>query len=99
MAMNNLAWYLVVNPKMTADNPDRMIQLAQRACELTNYKDPIDLDTLAAAFAANGKFSQAIEIAEKALELCQSPEQQTLKKEIENRLVLYKAGKPYVESH
>jgi hypothetical protein len=98
MAMNNLAWYLVANPKMTSYNSDKAMQLAQRACELTYYKDPIDLDTLAVAFAAGGRFSQAIETAEKALELCQSPEQQTLKKEIENRLVLYKENKPYIET-
>jgi hypothetical protein len=98
MAMNNLAWYLVLNPKMTEDNPGRAVELAQRACELTYYKDPVDLDTLAAAFAANGRFRQAIETAEKAVNLCQSHEFMSLKKEIENHVILYKAGRPYVEN-
>jgi tetratricopeptide (TPR) repeat protein len=54
------------------------------------------LDTLAVAYAATGDFSKAIETAEKALELCQSSEQNTIKEKIENRLVLYKAGKSYI---
>jgi tetratricopeptide (TPR) repeat protein len=95
--MNDLAWFLAAGKETTIHNPDEAIRLAQRACELTNYKKPELLDTLAAAYAAAGDFSKAIETVEKALELCQSPEQNTLKKEIENRLVLYKADKPYVE--
>jgi hypothetical protein len=56
------------------------------------------LDTLAVAYAAAGNFSKAIEITGKALELCQSSDQETLKKELESRLALYKANKPYIEN-
>ena len=95
--MNDLAWFLAASQKTTAHNPDKALRLAQRACELTNYSKPELLDTLAVAYAAAGSFSKAIETAEKALELCRSPKQKTLKDEIENRLVLYKADKPYIE--
>ena len=95
--MNDLAWFLAASQKTTAHNPDKALRLAQRACELTNYSKPELLDTLAVAYAAAGSFSKAIETAEKALELCRSPKQKTLKDEIENRLVLYKTGKPYIE--
>jgi tetratricopeptide (TPR) repeat protein len=97
--MNNLAWLLAASKEATICKPDKAIRLARRACELTNYKEPVLLDTLAVAYAAAGDFSKAIETAEKALELCQSSEQETLKKEIESRLALYKAGKPYIETH
>jgi tetratricopeptide (TPR) repeat protein len=97
--MNNLAWLLAASKETTIRNPDKAVKLARRACELTNYKKTALLDTLAVAYAAAGDFSKAIETAEKALELCQSSEQNTLKKEIENRLALYKAGKPYIETH
>jgi tetratricopeptide (TPR) repeat protein len=96
--MNNLAWFLAASKETTIHHPDKAVTLARRACELTNYNEPHTLDTLAVAYAAAGDFSKAIETAEKALELCQSPEQNTLKKEIEGRLVLYKAGKPYLET-
>jgi tetratricopeptide (TPR) repeat protein len=97
--MNNLAWLLAASKETAIRNPDKAVRLARRACELTNYKEPVLLDTLAVAYAAAGDFSKAIETAEKALELCQSSEQETLKKEIESRLALYKAGKPYIETH
>ncbi len=96
--MNNLAWFLVISQETTIHNPDKAVRLARRVCELTNYKEPSLLDTLAAAYAAAGDFSKAIETAEKALELCQSSERNLLKKNIENRLVLYKAGKAYIET-
>jgi Flp pilus assembly protein TadD len=95
--MNDLAWLLAASKETTIHNPDKAVRLAQRVCELTNYKEPDLLDTLAVTYAAAGDFSKAVETAERALELCQSPEQSTLKQEIESRLVLYKAGKPYIE--
>jgi Tfp pilus assembly protein PilF len=95
--MNVLAWTLATSNNSSIRNPDKAVKLAQRVCELTNYKDPFSLDTLATAFAAGGNFSRAIETAQKAAGLCQSPRQDAMKKEIENRLALYKAGKPYVE--
>jgi tetratricopeptide (TPR) repeat protein len=97
--MNDLAWLLAASKETTIRNPDKAIRLALRACELTNYNDPILLNILAVAYAAAGDFHKAIETAEKALELCQSSKQNTLKEEIENRLALYKAGKPYIETH
>ena len=96
--MNDLAWFLAASKENTARNPDKAIKLARRVCELTDYKNPELLDTLAVAYAAAGDFNKAVETAEKALELCQSPKQNTLEKEIESRLVLFKAGKPYIET-
>ena len=96
--MNNLAWLLAASKETTIRNPDRAVGLAQRACELTNYKKPDLLDTLAVAYAAAGDFHKAIETAEKALALCRPSEQKTLKEKIENRLALYKEGKPYIET-
>jgi spermidine synthase len=96
--MNALAWFLSASKEAAIHNPDKAIRFAKRACELTNYKKPDLLDTLAVAYAAAGDFSKAIETAEKALELCQSSEQNTLKEKILNRLVLYRAGKPYIET-
>ena len=95
--MNVLAWTLATSNNSSIRNPDKAVKLAQRVCELTNYKDPFSLDTLATAFAAGGNFSRAIETAQKAAGLCQSPRQDAMKKEIVSRLALYKAGKPYVE--
>ncbi len=96
--LNNLAWLRATAANPEFRDPDQAVELALRACEQTQYNRPDIMDTLAVAYAATGRFSQAIETAEKALELCQSPEQNTIKEEIKNRLVLYKAGKPYIET-
>jgi len=95
--MNTLAWLLATQKETEFYNPEEATRLAERSCELTNYQDPSLLDTLAAAYAAAGKFSQAIETAEKALQLAESSEQKELTKKIQNRLILYKASRPYVE--
>jgi tetratricopeptide (TPR) repeat protein len=96
--MNELAWILASSDKAEIRNPEKAVKLAQRVCELTDYKRPEFLDTLAVAYAAAGDFGKAMEITEKALELCQSSDQETLKKELESRRALYKAGKPYIEN-
>ncbi len=95
--MNELAWILATNDKAAIRDPDKSVKLARRVCELTDDKRPEFLDTLAAAYAAVGDFKKAIEITEKAIVLCQTSERQSLKKEIQNRMALYKAGKPYIE--
>jgi protein O-mannosyl-transferase len=96
--MNAMAWCLAVNEKTAVRNPDKAVKLAQRTCELTNYKEPALLDTLAVAYAAAGDFDKAVETAQKALELCQSSGQETVKEQIKSRLVLFKNKKPYIEN-
>jgi tetratricopeptide (TPR) repeat protein len=49
------------------------------------------LDTLAAAYAEEGQFEKALEWQKKALEL--APE--NFKADLNTRLKLYEAGKPY----
>jgi tetratricopeptide (TPR) repeat protein len=95
--MNDLAWLLATTSKTELCDPNRAIMLSEKACELTNYKKPELLDTLAAGYAAGGNYSKAVETAEKALELCK-PSQEKLKKEIILRLDLYKKKKPYIEN-
>jgi superkiller protein 3 len=96
--MNELAWILASSDKAAVRIPEKAVKLARRTCELTDYKRPEFLDTLAVAYAAAGSFDKAVEITEKALALCQTSDHDTLKKELESRLVLYKAGKPYIEN-
>jgi tetratricopeptide (TPR) repeat protein len=96
--MNAMAWCLAVNEKTAVHNPDKAVKLARQACELTNYKEPELLDTLAIAYAATGDFDKAVETAQKALELCQSSEKEAVKEQIKSWLVLFKNKKPYIEN-
>jgi tetratricopeptide (TPR) repeat protein len=97
-ALNVLAWYFAVNKDTEIYNPDEAVKLALRACELTDNQRPDFLDTLAVAYAAKGDFGKAVQTTEQALALCRSAQQEQLRKELESRLLLFRAGKPYVES-
>jgi tetratricopeptide (TPR) repeat protein len=93
--LNNIAWLLATLGEPSAADADRAIGYARRACELSGYKEPTSLDTLAAAYAAAGRFTDAKPTAEKALNAAKDANQQELARKIESRLKLYEAGLPY----
>ena len=95
--LNDLAWILAVNEDKDIYNPSEAVKFAQRACELTNYKQPERLDTLAVAYAAEGKFTEAIKTAEKASQLAESTGKKDLARQINNRIQLYKSDQTYNE--
>jgi len=95
--LSNLAWLKATQQDPNFSDPDEAVRLALRACEMTDYNDPELLDTLAAAYASAGDFSKAIETAEKAIKLAEAAGRKDYSREIQARLQLYKAGKPYRE--
>ncbi len=96
--MTNLAWFMATRKGAEFYNPQEAVRLAERACELTNYSKADFLNTLAASYAAAGRFTEAVSTAQKALELAKSSGQDGLMEEIQGHLALYKAGQPFVES-
>jgi tetratricopeptide (TPR) repeat protein len=95
-AYNNLAWQLATRAPAQGDDPARAVSLAQRACELTGNRRAGYMDTLAAAYAAAGRFSEATATAEKAIELARTGGQPKLAAECEARLELYRNGHAYI---
>ena len=85
----------VISSDRVVRDPVEAVKLAQRACELTNYEQPQLLDTLAAAYAAAGKFPEAVETAEKALKRSRDAGEEQVESEIHSRLDLYRSGKAY----
>jgi Tfp pilus assembly protein PilF len=96
-ALNNLAWLLATTPDAQIQNPTEAIRLARKACELTSFGNAGIMDTLAVAYAAAGQFKEAIETAQKALNLANTAGQTDIVEGISKRLQLYQAGKPYSE--
>jgi len=92
-ALNNLAWLSATSREAGLRNPDRAVECSERACELTDYKNPGLLDTLAVAYASAGRFTKAVDTAEKAIRTGEK----NLVKEIQKRLILYQAGQPYYQ--
>ena len=96
IAMNNLAWLLATYPDDNFRNGKRAVELAERACNITDYKIPKLLDTLAAAYAEEKRFTEAIETATKSLDLAalqKNPAAQI--RQIRFRLEQYQTGKPF----
>jgi len=94
-AHNNLAWVLATIEDEKLHNPAEAVRLAERACELTDYKQPGMLDTLGVAYAAAGRFSEAVKTAEKGIELARDAKDEKIAEDIRSRLELYKMNKPY----
>jgi tetratricopeptide (TPR) repeat protein len=94
---NNLAWIFAANPDPTIRNSSEAIRLAQEACTSTREMDPFFFDTLAAAYACGGRFTEAVETAQKAIGLAEAANQIETKTAIERRLNLYKQNQPYIE--
>jgi len=98
VVLNNLAWILATHENSNFRDGARAVKLAEKACTLTGYKNAVSLDTLAAAYAEAGRFHEALQAAQKASKLAVAEGRVELAKEIERRMQLYKAGKPFYES-
>jgi protein O-mannosyl-transferase len=96
--LNDPAWLLATAPNASLLNGIEAVELAQRAVKLSGGKEARMLDTLAAAYAEAGRFSEAVATAGKALDLATQQRQQTLADGLRARLALYKVGKPYRQS-
>ncbi|MEC7449809.1 MAG: tetratricopeptide repeat protein [Planctomycetota bacterium] len=92
--LNNLSWVLGTSPKDDLRDGERAVELGLKACEVTEYKEPHILSTLAAAYAETGDFENAKKWSSKAVELAEDGEQkENLTKELES----YEAGKAWRE--
>jgi len=97
-AANNLAWQLATHEASVGGDPGHAVVFARRACELTDNGEFAYLDTLAAAYANEGRFNDAVTIAQKAIELARTAGQTQAVSEIAGRLELYRSGHAYRES-
>jgi tetratricopeptide (TPR) repeat protein/mono/diheme cytochrome c family protein len=88
-----LAWLLATHSDLRIGDPSEAVRLAERASRLTDRKDAAVLDVLAAAYAAAGRFDEAMATARAALALL--PSQSERATSIQHRLDLYMTGRPY----
>ncbi len=79
---NDLAWLLATCSDKQFRDGDRAMEHARIACELSKFKDWNQLDTLAAACAAAGKYADALTWVQQSLRLAPDSEKPGLQKHL-----------------
>jgi tetratricopeptide (TPR) repeat protein len=91
---DELAWLLAACPDPHLRRPDEAIQLSEQLCTQTQHHVPELLDTLAACYAASGRFPDAVELARQAVHLAEAQQQLSLAASIHSRLDGYGEQRP-----
>lgn len=93
LGYNNKAWLLAICPDAKHRDGKKAVELATKACEMTNWKNAGHLDTLAAAYAEAGDFEKAVKWQSEAVEDVELMRREGA--EMKERLELFKQKKPY----
>jgi len=93
-AKSNLAWVFATYPEESVRNGTEAVQLAEQALKLSGGKNPIIFRTVAAAYAESGRFGEAVDTAERGLELATEQGNTGLANEFQSYILLYRAGRP-----
>jgi hypothetical protein len=88
---NDLAWELATNPAASVRNGAEAVAAAEKACNLTDRKNPAYLDSLAAAHAEAGDFAKAAAVQREAIKLVPKAHREPFNA----RLQLYEQKKPF----
>jgi Flp pilus assembly protein TadD len=94
-ASNNLAWILATDATQSVSKAQEALTYARRAAELTNHRDPGVLDTLATAYAAAGRFKEAVATGTEAAKLAEDRNLPAAG-QIRDRLNLFAQNRRYV---
>lgn len=94
-AANNLAWLLATCPIEALRDPQEAVRLAE-GFALGRVVDASSLDTLAASYAAAGRFEDALRVARQSLDLLDGAGADTRAERA--RLAGYEEGRAYVEA-
>jgi len=92
-SLKSLASILATSQDQEHRDGPRAVELAERACKLAS--DPESLDILAASYAEAGRFAEAVSTAQEAFELLRTRGEETLAREIRERIELYKKNIPF----
>ena len=94
-AVVNLAWLRATAPDRAMRDADHAVALAEQAADLTDRRNFIAMDTLGAAYAAVGRFDDAIAAANAAIALAQAEGEDAAIEPIRARVTMYLTYRPF----
>ncbi len=95
--LNNLAWMLAASDDPSLRNGPEAVALASRACTLTHTNEALRIGTLANAYAAAGRFDEAVAWAQKARSVALAHGQNGLAEQNLKLQNLYERHQAFVE--
>lgn len=95
---NDLAWTLATCSDAEQRRPEESVRIAEMVVGSSEVRNSSLLDTLAAAYAAAGRYEEAVRTATEASQLADADGNVALRDEIAGKLSLYRAGRPFVEA-
>jgi tetratricopeptide (TPR) repeat protein len=96
--VDEVAWRLATSPDASIRNGRQALDLAREAVRLSHGDVPRPLGTLAAAYAEIGQFSEAVETAQRAIDLAVRLGDGATAEELRAQITVYRANRPYHES-
>jgi tetratricopeptide (TPR) repeat protein len=93
--LTNLAWLLATSQDASVRNGPKAVELAKQADRLVGGTNTLVLRTLAAAYAENGEFANAIRTAQSAMQLARMQGEDSLTTDLVEQIALYRLGMPY----
>ena len=93
--LNNLAWVLATSPDDAVRDGKRSVELATKACEVTEWKQAHILSTLAAGYAESGDFETARKYSRQAVETQTDAEE--VGQQLRDELASYEKSQPWRE--
>ena len=95
---NNIAWVLATSSNGSIRDGAKAIGFAEQAVALSGGREPQFLRTLAAAYAENRRFSEAIAAAQQAAAIANMQGKQRLANNLAKDLMFYRANLPLREN-
>ena len=89
-----LAWVLATSPDASLRDGAKAVELAKKVLEQAGHADVVVLRTLAAGYAASGRFSEAIETAQQALQLAIAQDNSALIWDLQLNITNYQRNRP-----
>ena len=98
LSRNNLAWILATSSDASIRDGAKAVVLAEQAVQLSGGKNPIFFRTLAASYAEEGRFSEALAAAERGMKMAAVQDNRGLVNALGREIALYRARSPLRET-